>query len=101
MGSPGRARLWTAIGHSAVTRSGPATLTNMAFGLLAGLIHWAIAGILLPMMDGMNSCVRSGKLEGFGAFGAKRGGMMIAGFLMGHLLYGLIVGWLYTVPATI
>lgn len=72
---------------------------SWTLGLLAGLVHWAIGGVLLPMMDGMNRCVREGRIEAFGAFGSKRGAMMVAGFLMGHLLYGLVVGWLYTVPA--
>jgi hypothetical protein len=57
-----------------------------------------IAGLVVPMMDGMNRCVRDGKVEGFGAFGARRGGMMVVGFLVDHLLYGLVVGWLYAVP---
>lgn len=69
-----------------------------AIGLLAGLIHWALAGIVVPMMDGVHPCVRDGRIRGFGAFGAKRGAMMVAGFLMTHLLFGLIMGWLYTVP---
>jgi hypothetical protein len=69
-----------------------------SLGLLAGAIHWLIAGLVVPMMDGMNRCVRDGKVEGFGAFGARRGGMMVVGFLVDHLLYGLVVGWLYAVP---
>lgn len=69
-----------------------------SLGLLVGLFHWLVGGILLPVMDGMNRCVRDGRLKRFGAFGSGRGGMMIAGFLMGHLLYGLVVGWLYAVP---
>jgi hypothetical protein len=70
-----------------------------ALGLLLGLVHWFIGGILLPMMDGMNRCVQDGRLRKFGAFGSGRGAMMVVGFLMGHLLYGLVVGWLYSVPA--
>jgi hypothetical protein len=68
-----------------------------ALGLLGGLIHWAVAGMVLPMMDGMNRCVRDGRIRAFGAFGSGRGAMMVVGFLMGHLLYGLIFGWLYAV----
>ncbi len=67
-------------------------------GLIGGVIHWVIAGIMLPIMDGMNRCVQDDRIRGFGAFGKNYGAMMIAGFLIGHLLYGLIVGWLYTVP---
>lgn len=72
-----------------------------ALGLLGGLIHWGIAGVVLPGMDSINRCVRAGKLEPLGAFGSGRGAMMILGFLMGHLLFGLIVGWLYAVPVAV
>jgi hypothetical protein len=72
--------------------------STWSLGLLGGLIHWSVAGMVLPMMDAMNRCVRTGQIEGWGAFGSKRGAMMVGGFLMDHLLYGLIVGWLYTVP---
>jgi hypothetical protein len=33
-------------------------------------------------------------------FGKAHGAMMVVGFLMGHLLYGAIVGWIYTVPGS-
>lgn len=72
---------------------------SWSLGLLGGAVHWAIAGLVLPMMDGMNPCVKRGALEPFGSYGSKRGAMMVAGFLMAHLLFGLLVGWLYSVPS--
>jgi hypothetical protein len=72
--------------------------STWVLGLLLGAIHWVIAGVVLPMMDGMNACVKGGRIGAFGAFGKNYGAMMVVGFLMGHLLYGAIVGWLYTVP---
>lgn len=71
---------------------------SWTLGLVLGLGHWAIAGIMLPVMDRMNPCVRDGRIEGFGAFGSGRGAMMIAGFLMSHLAFGALVGWIYRVP---
>jgi uncharacterized membrane protein YagU involved in acid resistance len=52
-------------------------------GIAWGVILWLLAGILvMPMMGG-------------GAFGAKVGGMMSAvGSLMGHIIYGALLGWI-------
>lgn len=72
--------------------------SSWLLGLLGGFIHWVIGGAVLPMMDGINPCVKDGRIRGFGAYGKNYGAMMVAGFLMGHLLYGAIVGWLYTIP---
>ncbi|HEX7022740.1 MAG TPA: hypothetical protein VF171_07770 [Trueperaceae bacterium] len=68
-------------------------------GIVLGVYHWGLASLVLPLMDSLNPCVKRGSLRGMGAY-AWRGGMaMVAVFLIGHLLYGLVVGWLYTVPA--
>lgn len=52
-------------------------------GITWGVILWLLAGIVvMPMMGG-------------GAFGAKAGGMMSAvGSLMGHIIYGALLGWI-------
>ena len=67
-------------------------------GLGRGVAHWAVAGLVLPLMDRMNPRVSSGRIEPFGPFGAGRGAMMIAGFLTSHLVFCAIVGWMYGVP---
>lgn len=64
-------------------------------GMGIAFVHWLAAGSALPAMDGMNPCVRAGHIQPFGAFGRNYGGMMIIGFLMGHLVYGALVGLLY------
>jgi hypothetical protein len=74
--------------------------SSWLLGMANALVHWAIAGMMLPMMDGMNRCVQDGRIKGFGAYGKNYGAMMVGGFLMGHLLYGAIVGWIYRVPGT-
>lgn len=68
--------------------------------MVNGVVHWVIAGMMLPMMDGTNPCVKEGRIKGFGTFGKNYGAMMIGGFLMGRLLYGAIVGWIYRVPGS-
>lgn len=50
------------------------------WGLLAGFIHWTIAGALL------------GKMPGVSAYAKNFGKPDVRAFLMGHLLYGLSVG---------
>jgi hypothetical protein len=69
-------------------------------GLVNAVVHWLIAGMALPMMDGMNPCVKDARIKGFGLYAKNYGGMMVVGFLMAHLLYGAIVGWIYTVPGS-
>lgn len=64
-------------------------------GALLGLAHGVGAGAALPAMDAANPCVRSGALDGFGAFAKRRGALMVAGFLVGHVVYGAIVGAAY------
>lgn len=66
-------------------------------GMAIAFVHWLAAGSSLPLMDGMNPCVRDGHIRPFGVFGRNYGGMMIFGFLMGHLVYGALVGLLYDV----
>lgn len=67
-------------------------------GAINAVVHWILGGMVLPMMDRMNPCVKDGRIKGFGAYGKSYGGMMVAGFLMGHLVYGAIVGVIYRVP---
>jgi len=68
-----------------------------AWGLLFGLAHYMVAGMALGMMPMMHAGVRSGVVRAPGAFamGYPRGTAM--GFLMLHLLFGLLVGVLYDV----
>lgn len=67
-------------------------------GLLIGAFHGLAAGAGFPMLDALNPCVRDGRMRGFGMFGKEYGVMMVMGLLAGHLAFGAIVGWLYTVP---
>ncbi len=69
------------------------------WGLIFGVVHWAIAGLMLPMMDGMNSCVQRNAMAPMQMFASGYSGGAVT-FLTSHLIYGAVVGWLYTVLGT-
>ena len=66
-----------------------------AWGLLFGFAHWIIVGMGLGMIGGMHPLMRAGELQAPGLFVKNYPMMTIGGFLMLHLLYGLVVGVLY------
>lgn len=67
-------------------------------GALLGAAHGLAAGAGFPMLDALNPCVRDGRIRGFGLFGRGYGIMMVLGLLAGHIVYGAVIGWLYSVP---
>ncbi len=69
-------------------------------GLVFGAVHWIIAGLVLPMMDSMSTCVKRNAMTPLRMFASGYGSDAVITFLVGHLLYGAVVGWLYTVQGT-
>ena len=76
----------------------------VAFGLEAGLIgwgilfgigHWVIVSMGMGMMGTMHPVIRSGDMMAPGAFVKNLPMMNVMGFLMVHVIYGLVVGGLY------
>ena len=70
--------------------------TNLAaWGLVFGAAHWAVTGMALGMMPVMHPQIRNGSLQAPGAFamGYPMGTAM--GFLMLHLMFGVLVAVLY------
>ncbi len=67
-------------------------------GALLGTAHGVVAGAGFPLLDALNPCVREGRMRGFGLMGRGYGVFMTLGLLAGHVIYGALVGWLYTVP---
>src|SRR5918992_479449 len=62
-------------------------------GLIFGLVHGLIALMVMPMMMKMHKEVQAGRFPNL----IKAGGMMgVAGLMIGHLIYGLAIGLLYT-----
>jgi len=54
------------------------------WGLVGGFTHWIISGVLIGVMPGVSS------------FAKNFGKQDIMAFLMGHLLFGIIVGISYS-----
>ncbi len=74
---------WSPAAQGLIFSSGPA--------VLAGLV-------MVPQMDLMHPLVLQGKLQGAGLFGSGLGWGGPAGILLGHLIYGAVMGGLYTRP---
>ncbi len=66
-----------------------------AWGLLFGLAHWAVVGMVLGMMPMMHPRMRSGEIDEPGFYALRYPPMTAMGFLMLHLVFGAIVGALY------
>ncbi len=70
------------------------------YGLLLGIAHCIVGSLALPMMDGMNGCVKRNAMNPMRFFASGYGTGAVVTFLVGHLIFGAIVGWLYSVPGT-
>jgi len=66
-----------------------------AWGLLFGAVHWAIMGMVMGMMGSMHPRMKSGDVPAPGFFVMNFPPMNAMGFLMVHLVYGVLVGALY------
>ena len=67
----------------------------LAWGILFGVVHWVIAGMGMGMMGTMHPVIRSGEMPAPGPFVKNLPMMNVMGFLMVHVIYGLVVGRLY------
>ena len=85
-----------ALVHAALFDAFDLTSSLAAWGLLFGLVHWAIVGMGLGMMPLMHRGIRQGVVDAPGAYAKNYPAMTIMGFLMLHLLYGVLVGAFYT-----
>jgi hypothetical protein len=66
-----------------------------AIGLGFAVIHVAIAGMVMAMIPAMHPMIPE-QMPAPGAFMANMGPMFVALFVIEHLLYGAIVGAIYT-----
>ena len=69
----------------------------LAWGLLFGLVHYMVVGMALGMMPMMHPRIQAGDLQAPGAYALAYPMATTAGFLMLHLLFGLLVGGFYDV----
>lgn len=96
--------------HGAAFAAADITSAEPAWGLLFGFVHWAVVGMALGMMPIMHPRLRYGGLRLVPAAPGNPGGDLIdppgpyalnyppataMGFLMLHLLFGVVVGALY------
>ncbi len=65
-------------------------------GLIYGAILWIVAGLMMPVVGLMHPLIKAGQMPSPGLFMIGMGGMMaVMGSLMGHLLYGVVLGGIY------
>ncbi len=83
------------LAHGAVIAALDIDSAEAAWGLLFGLVHWGIVGMTLGMLPLMHPRMRSGEIDEPGFYALRYPPMTAMGFLMLHLVYGVIVGALY------
>ncbi len=66
-----------------------------AWGLLFGLVHYLMTGMALGMLPMVHPRIRDGELQAPGAFALSYPKGTAMGFLMLHLVYGVLVGVFY------
>jgi hypothetical protein len=81
--------------HGAIFSAADIDSAWAAWGLLFGLAHWAVTGMALGMLPAMHPRIQSGEIEAPGLFALSYPPMTAMGFLMLHLVFGVIVGALY------
>jgi hypothetical protein len=65
-------------------------------GLIYGFVVWIVAGLMMPVVGMMHPLIKAGRMRSPGLFMIGMGGMLApVGSLMGHLLYGLVLGSAY------
>ena len=67
-----------------------------AWGIVFGVIHWMVSGMGLGMMPTMHPLIRRGEMAAPGAFALSYPSMTATGFLMLHVVFGVLVGASYS-----
>ena len=65
------------------------------WGLLFGVVHWTVAGMGMGMMPMMHLGIKNGTIEAPGFFAMSYPMMTSVGFLMLHLVFGVVVAAVY------
>jgi hypothetical protein len=65
-------------------------------GVLFGVIHWLVVGLMTGLTPMFHAGIRSGKVLAPGIYMTNLGGILgFVGGLMGHIVFGLVVGLVY------
>jgi hypothetical protein len=67
-----------------------------AWGILFGLVHWMVSGMGLGMLPMMHPAIRHREIDAPGVFALSYPPLTAMGFLMLHILFGVLVGAFYT-----
>lgn len=67
----------------------------IVLGVIFGVVHWLIAGFMTGMMPMMHQGIKSGEVSAPGMYMNSMGMMGFVGGLMGHMVFGLVVGIVY------
>ena len=88
-----------AIAHAGAFNALDLTSALVAWAVLFGFVHYLIVGMGMGMIGTMHPLMRAGQMTAPGLFVTNLPRMTVMGFLMVHLVYGLVVAALYDVWA--
>ncbi len=81
--------------YAALWSAGIGSVTVIG-GLIFGIVHWLVVGLMMGGMPMMHAGIKSGSVAAPGVFMLNNGGMMsFMGGLMGHIIYGVTVALVY------
>ena len=84
-----------AIVHTALYQAFGLESGLLVWGFLFGAVHWAVASMGMGTMGSMHPRIHDGELAAPGPFLKNYPMMSVVGFLMLHLIFGLVVGSVY------
>ncbi len=65
-------------------------------GLIFGIAHWLVVGLMMAVIPIVHAGIKSGDVEAPGLWMINQGGMLsFVGGLMGHIVFGLVVALVY------
>ncbi len=88
-----------ALAHAGVIKGLDLTSALIAWGVLFGFVHYLMVGMGMGMIGTMHPLMRAGQMTAPGLYVTNLPRMTVVGFLMVHLVYGLVVAALYDVWA--
>lgn len=70
---------------------------NWLWGAVFGLIHGIVIGLMLPIMPSIHPRMGgSNVLPRLGAFASNYGSMIPVAWIVLHIIFGAVIGWLYS-----
>ena len=85
--------------HTGVYRAFELESNLVVWGVLFGAVHWVVVAMGFGILGMMHPLTRSGGMEVTGLFVMRLPMITLVGFLMLHLVYGMVLGALYEVWA--